>query len=53
MVDRGGHEDAVRRTAVEIAESLTGKAGDTLGTIKTRMYAPALGLLRDRDNPLG
>jgi enoyl-CoA hydratase/carnithine racemase len=53
IVDRAVDEDAVRRTAVEIAESLTGKAGDTLGTIKTRMYAPALGLLRDRDNPLG
>jgi enoyl-CoA hydratase/carnithine racemase len=53
IVDRAVDADAVRRTAVEIAESLTGKAGETLGTIKTRMYAPALGLLRDRDNPLG
>ncbi|MEU7902978.1 enoyl-CoA hydratase-related protein [Actinoplanes sp. NPDC049118] len=53
IVDRAVDEDAVRRTAVEIAESMTGKAGDTLGTIKTRMYAPALELLRDRENPLG
>ena len=29
------------------------KAGDTLGTIKTRMYAPALSSLRDTTNPLG
>jgi enoyl-CoA hydratase/carnithine racemase len=53
IVDRAVDEDAVRRAAVELAESMTGKAGDTLGTIKGRMYAPALGLLRDRDNPLG
>ena len=28
-----------------------GKAGDTLGTIKVRMYAPALATLRDRTDP--
>ncbi|MEU8350536.1 enoyl-CoA hydratase-related protein [Streptomyces sp. NPDC048845] len=53
VVDRAVEEDAVRPTAVELARSLTSKAGDTLGTIKSRMYAPALGLLRDRENPLG
>jgi hypothetical protein len=29
------------------------KAGHTLGTIKSRMYAPVLAALRDTDNPLG
>ncbi|GID94851.1 enoyl-CoA hydratase-related protein [Amorphoplanes digitatis] len=53
IVDHAVEQDAVRSTAVEIAESNTGKAGDTLGTIKTRMYATALELLRDRENPLG
>lgn len=53
IVDRAVDEDSVRRTALEIAGSMTGKAGDTLGTIKTRMYAPALELLHDRENPLG
>ncbi|KAF4409134.1 enoyl-CoA hydratase-related protein, partial [Streptomyces lycii] len=41
VVDRAVEEDAVRPTAVELARSLTSKAGDTLGTIKSRMYAPA------------
>ncbi|MGW6057330.1 enoyl-CoA hydratase-related protein [Streptomyces sp. NPDC055189] len=53
VVDHAVDEDAVRRTAVEIAGSLVNKAGPTLGTIKTRMYAPALAALRDKDNPLG
>ncbi|MGW7520735.1 enoyl-CoA hydratase-related protein [Streptomyces sp. NPDC054796] len=53
VVDHAVDEDAVRATAVEIAGSLTGKAGPTLGTIKARMYAPALAALRDKDNPLG
>ncbi|MEV6757689.1 enoyl-CoA hydratase-related protein [Streptomyces sp. NPDC051214] len=53
LVDRAVEEDAVRRTAVEMAHALVGKAGPTLGTIKTRMYAPALTALRDTDNPLG
>lgn len=45
VVDRAVAEDAVRDTALELARGLTGKAGDTLGTIKTRMYAPALAAL--------
>ncbi|MFC9888821.1 enoyl-CoA hydratase-related protein [Streptomyces pilosus] len=53
IVDRAVPEDAVRSTAIEIAQSLVGKAGDTLGTIKARMYAPALATLRDTANPLG
>jgi hypothetical protein len=44
-VDAAVPEDAVRDTALELARGLTGKAGDTLGTIKTRMYAPALAAL--------
>jgi enoyl-CoA hydratase/carnithine racemase len=46
IVDQAVAEDAVRSTAVEIAGALTAKAGDTLGTIKTRMYGPALDSLR-------
>ncbi|MGD1223157.1 MULTISPECIES: enoyl-CoA hydratase-related protein [Streptomyces] len=53
IVDHAVDEQAVRSTALEIAASLTAKAGDTLGTIKARMYAPALTVLRDRENPLG
>ncbi|GII20468.1 enoyl-CoA hydratase-related protein [Planosporangium mesophilum] len=53
IVDRAVDEDAVRRTAVEIAESQAAKAGDTLATIKTRLYASVLDTLRDTDNPLG
>ena len=41
----------MRSTALELAGSLAGKAGDTLGTIKARMYAPALAALRDRTDP--
>jgi enoyl-CoA hydratase/carnithine racemase len=51
IVDRAVDEDAVRTTAMELAGSLAGKAGDTLGTIKARMYAPALAALRDRTDP--
>lgn len=53
LVDRAVDEDAVRRTATEMAHALAGKAGPTLGTIKSRMYAPALTALREKDNPLG
>ncbi|MCT4352440.1 enoyl-CoA hydratase-related protein [Streptomyces sp. Je 1-79] len=53
IVDRAVDEDAVRATAIEIAQAQAGKAGDTLGTIKARMYAPALATLRDSANPLG
>ena len=51
IVDRAVDEDAVRCTAVEIAAAQAGKAGTTLATIKTRMYAPVLDLLRDRTDP--
>jgi len=53
VVDRAVDEESVRTTAVELAASLAGKAGDTLGTIKARMYAPALAALRDRVDPRG
>ncbi len=46
IVDSAVNEDAVRSTAVEIATGLAGKAGATLGTIKSRMYGPALDSLR-------
>lgn len=49
IVDHAVGEDAVRTTALEIAGALTGKAGDTLGTIKARMYGPALEALRATD----
>ncbi|MFE2943564.1 enoyl-CoA hydratase-related protein [Streptomyces sp. NPDC059255] len=53
IADRAVAEDAVRATAVELAQAQAGKAGDTLGTIKSRMYAPALATLRDTTAPLG
>jgi Delta3-Delta2-enoyl-CoA isomerase len=53
IVDHAADEESVRRTAVEIAASQIGKAGPTLGTIKTRMYAPVLDTLREQDDPLG
>jgi enoyl-CoA hydratase/carnithine racemase len=49
IVDHAVDEQAVRATAVELAGSLAGKAGATLGTIKTRMYASVLEALRDTD----
>ncbi|GLH96647.1 enoyl-CoA hydratase-related protein [Phytohabitans aurantiacus] len=42
IVDHAVAEEAVRTTAIELAGSLAGKAGDTLATIKTRMYTPVL-----------
>ncbi|MFE5797684.1 enoyl-CoA hydratase-related protein [Streptomyces sp. NPDC056503] len=53
IVDHAVAEDAVRATAVELAQAQAAKAGDTLGTIKARMYAPALAALRDTADPLG
>ena len=53
IVEHAVAEDAVRSTALEVAAALTGKAGPTLGTIKARMYAPVLDLLRDRSTPRG
>ncbi|MEU6161225.1 enoyl-CoA hydratase-related protein [Streptomyces sp. NPDC047130] len=53
IVDRAVPEDAVRATALELAGELTGKASETVGTIKSRMYGRALELLRDTTNPMG
>ncbi len=53
IVDRAVNEDAVRRTAIDIARSQVAKAGPTLGTIKARMYGAALDALRDKDGPIG
>lgn len=53
IVDRAVSEDLVRRTALEIARAQVGKAGDTLATIKARMYTTSLALLRDPSEPLG
>lgn len=53
IVDMAVEEAAVRDAAVEKAAGLVAKAGATLGTIKARMYAPALTVLRDRVAPLG
>jgi enoyl-CoA hydratase/carnithine racemase len=53
IVDRAVREDAVRANAVALAEALAGKASETLGTIKSRMYGPALELLRDTADPMG
>ncbi|TQM84406.1 enoyl-CoA hydratase/carnithine racemase [Saccharothrix saharensis] len=53
IVDHAVDEDAVRSTAVGIAAAQAGKAGPTLGTIRSRMYASALEALRDKEKPLG
>ena len=52
IVDLAVGEAEVRGSAVRIATSQAGKAGDTLATIKARLYASVLGALR-ADNPLG
>ena len=51
-MDHAVPEDSVRRTAVDIAKPHVSKAGDTLRTIKARMYASVLDLLRGQDDPL-
>ena len=53
IVDRAVDAEDVRSTALEIAAANTGKAGPTLGAIKSRMYAPTLELLLDKDNVMG
>lgn len=53
IVDRAAPEDAVRSTAIELAQAQVNKAGDTVGTIKSRMYGPVLSTLRATTNPLG
>jgi Delta3-Delta2-enoyl-CoA isomerase len=52
IVDAVAGEDEVVSTAIEMARALVGKAGPTLGTIKARMYAQALEVLREQDAPL-
>ncbi len=47
IVDRAVEEAALLPDAVALAAGLTGKAGATLGTIKSRMYERAVHLLRD------
>ena len=47
IVDVAVAEDAVRPTAVEAAAAQARRAGPVLGTIKSRLYGPALALLRD------
>ncbi|MFF7655070.1 enoyl-CoA hydratase-related protein [Streptomyces sp. NPDC007983] len=53
IVDQAVAEDAVRSTAIALAQAQVNKAGDTLGTIKARMYVPVLATLRDTADPLG
>ncbi|MFF2995338.1 enoyl-CoA hydratase-related protein [Streptomyces sp. NPDC057950] len=53
IVDQAVAEDVVRSTAVEIAHAQLSKAGDTLGTIKARMYGSALASLRETARPRG
>ena len=52
IVDAVAHEDDVLSSAIELARPLAGKAGPTLGIIKSRMYADALAALRDVDHPV-
>lgn len=49
IVDQTADEHGVRQAATEIAQPQAAKAGPTLGTIKTRMYAPVLDALRQKD----
>jgi enoyl-CoA hydratase/carnithine racemase len=53
IVDRAATEDEVLPAALETAAALTGKAGPTLGAIKSRMYASVLAALRDPTATLG
>jgi enoyl-CoA hydratase/carnithine racemase len=46
IVDQAVAEDAVRDSAITLAQAHTSKAGPALGTIKTRMYAGVLAALR-------
>jgi enoyl-CoA hydratase/carnithine racemase len=49
IVDQVADEGKVLATAVELARPLAGKAGATLGAIKTQMYAPTLAVLREKN----
>ena len=46
IVDRAVGEPELRETAIALAAAHATKAGPTLATIKTRMYAPVLAALR-------
>jgi enoyl-CoA hydratase/carnithine racemase len=48
IVDRAVDEEAVRVTAIEMAVAQAGRAGETIATIKARMYAPVLAALGAR-----
>lgn len=47
IVQHAVHADAVVPEAVAIASGLAAKAGTTMGTIKSRMYADLIGLLEN------
>ncbi|WP_433917505.1 enoyl-CoA hydratase-related protein [Streptomyces canus] len=51
IIDRAVAEDDVRTAAIALAQTHANRAGATLGTIKARMYAPALATLRDTALP--
>ncbi|WP_243469985.1 enoyl-CoA hydratase-related protein [Klenkia marina] len=51
IVDHAVGAEELRSTAVELATAQAGKAGPTVATIKSRLYAPALQLLGDRTAP--
>ena len=53
IVDLAVSEEEVRGSAIQIAGTHAGRAGGTLATIKTRLYANVLGALRDADSMLG
>jgi enoyl-CoA hydratase/carnithine racemase len=47
ITDRAVDEQAVRATAIELAAAQAGRAGETIATIKARLYAPVLAALRE------
>ncbi|MFC4334764.1 enoyl-CoA hydratase-related protein [Salininema proteolyticum] len=49
IVDRAVDEDEVRSTAVKIAAGQVERQGDTVGTIKARMYDSVVKTLHDKD----
>jgi enoyl-CoA hydratase/carnithine racemase len=49
IVQQAVAEDQVMPVAIERANALADKDSGTLATIKQRMYAPALGVLHDRE----
>jgi enoyl-CoA hydratase/carnithine racemase len=52
IVDQAVAEQEVRGAAVALARAGSGKAGDTLGTIKQRLYAEVLDVLRSGESGL-